>query len=126
MKLRTGEAGRIVAPGHVLNRAHVDDIAEFTRLVLTRGPKGQIWNVADEEPAPSGDVVAYAADLLGAAPPAEDDREAPLSQRAERFFAENRRISIMKAKALLGFKPAYPTYREGLRALAAAGEGRVL
>jgi nucleoside-diphosphate-sugar epimerase len=124
IKLREGAARRIVAPGHVLNRAHVDDIAEFTRLVLTRGLQGQVWNVADEEPAPNEDVVAYAADLLGVAPPGEDDREAPRSQRAERFFAENRRISIAKAKALLGFRPAYPTYREGLRALAAAGEGR--
>ena len=127
IKLRQGEARRIVRAGHVLNRAHVDDIAEYARLVLTRELEGQIWNVADEEPAPPEDIVAYAAALLAVAPPpAEDYRKARVSQGSEHFFVENRRISIAKAKALLDFKPAYPTYREGLRALAAAGEGRGL
>ena len=126
VNLRRGEARRIVKPGHVFNRAHVDDIAEVSRLVLSRGLKGEIWNVADEAPAPPQDVVAYAAMLLGApAPPEEPFEEAALSPLAKGFYTENKRVSIAKAKALLGFKPAYPTYREGLAALAAAGEGRV-
>ena len=41
---------------------------------------------------------------------------------AREFYADNKRVSIAKAKAGLGFAPAYPTYREGLKALAA---GRV-
>ncbi len=61
VKLRQGEARRIVKSGHVVNRAHVDDIAEVTRLALSRGFDGQIWNVADDEPAPPQDVIAYAA-----------------------------------------------------------------
>ena len=120
-----GEARRIVKPGQVFNRAHVDDIAEISRLVLTRDLKGQIWNVADEEPAPPQDVIAYAAALLGLKPPPEEPFEgAPLSQMAREFYADNKRVSIAKAKAELGFAPAYPTYREGLKALAEAGEGQ--
>ena len=65
VNLRQGQARRIVKPGQVFNRAHVDDIAESRSLVLMRGLKGQIWNVADEEPAPPQDVIAYAAALLG-------------------------------------------------------------
>ena len=65
INLREGQARRIVKPNQVFNRAHVDDIAEFTRLALTRGLEGQVWNVADDEPAPPQDVVAYAAALLG-------------------------------------------------------------
>jgi len=125
VSLREGQARRIVKPGQVFNRAHVDDIAEVSRLVLTRGLKGQIWNVADEEPSPPQDVVAYAAALLGLPPPAEERfEEARLSAKAKKFYAGNRRVSIAKAKSLLGFMPAYPTYRDGLKALAAAGEGR--
>ena len=124
-RLREGDARRIVKPGHVSNRAHVDDIAEVTRLVLTRGLEGQIWNVADDEPAPPQDVIAYAARLLGVAlPPEEPFDEANLSPMAASFFADEKRVSAAKARALLGFKPAYPTYREGLKALAEAGEGR--
>ncbi len=125
VKLRRGEARRIIKPGHMFNRAHVDDIADASRLVLERGLEGQIWNVADEEPAPPQDVIAYAAALLGIAPPPQEAYdETPLSPASEGFFADNKRVSIAKAKRLLGFKPAYPTYREGLEALAAAGEGR--
>jgi nucleoside-diphosphate-sugar epimerase len=126
VRLREGDARRIVKPGHVSNRAHVDDIAEVTRLVLTRGLEGQIWNVADVEPAPPQDVIAYAAALLGIVPPREEAfDEANLSPASASFFADEKRVSAAKAKALLGFNPVYPTYREGLEALAAAGEGRV-
>ncbi len=124
-KVRRGEARRIVKPNHVVNRAHVDDIAEVARLVLTGGHDGQIWNVADDEPAPPQDVIAYAAGLLGLPPPPEEPFEsAGLSPFAASFYAEEKRVSNGKAKALLSFAPAYPTYREGLRALAEAGEGR--
>ena len=124
VRLREGDARRIVKPGQVFNRAHVDDIAELSRLVLERGLKGQVWNVADDEPAPPEDVIAYAAGLLGLpAPPEEPFEEARLSPMAESFFTDNKRVSIEKAKSLLGFQPAYPSYREGLKALAAAGEG---
>ena len=70
INLRQGQARRIVKAGQVFNRAHVDDIAEVSRLVLKGGLEGQIWNVADQEPAPPQDVVAYAAALLGLAAPA--------------------------------------------------------
>jgi nucleoside-diphosphate-sugar epimerase len=124
VKLRQGEARRIVKSGHVVNRAHVDDIAEVTRLALSRGFDGQIWNVADDEPAPPQDVIAYAAGLLGIEPPPEEPiAAAGLSPMAASFFAEEKRVSNAKAKTLLGFAPAFPSYREGLNALFAAGEG---
>jgi nucleoside-diphosphate-sugar epimerase len=125
INLVQGEARRIIKPGQVFNRAHVDDIAEMSRLVLTRGLEGQIWNVADDEPAPPQDVVAYAAALLGVEPPPEEPfDEATLSAMGREFYADNKRVSIAKAKAELGLTPTYPTYREGLKALAEAGKGR--
>jgi nucleoside-diphosphate-sugar epimerase len=125
VNVRRGEARRIIKPEQVFNRAHVDDIAEISRLVLTRNLKGQIWNVADEEPAPPQDVIAYAAALLGVEPPPEEpfDR-ATLSPMAREFYADNKRVAIAKAKAELGFAPTYPSYREGLKALAETGEGK--
>jgi nucleoside-diphosphate-sugar epimerase len=125
VNLRRGEARRIVKRGQVFNRAHVDDIAHISSLALMRGLEGQVWNVADDEPAPPQDVIAYAAGLLGLEPPPEEPFEgASLSAMAREFYADNKRVSIAKAKAELGFAPAYPTYREGLNALAEAGEGR--
>ena len=72
VNLRRGDARRIVKPGQVFNRAHVDDIAQMSSLVLTHGLPGQIWNVADDEPAPPQDVVTYAAALLGLRPPPQE------------------------------------------------------
>ena len=125
INLRRGEARRIIKPGQVFNRAHVDDIAEISSLVLTRDFNGDVWNVADDEPAPPQDVIAYAAALLGVEPPPEEPfDQARLSAMAREFYADNKRVSIAKAKTKLGFAPLYPTYREGLKALAEAGEGQ--
>lgn len=125
IKLREGEARRIIKPGQTFNRAHVEDIAQAISLVLAESAPGGIWNVADEEPAPPQDVIAFAAGLLGMAPPPEEPFEtADMTPMARSFYADNKRVSIQKLKQELGFSQKYPTYREGLRALAAAGEGR--
>ena len=64
--------------------------------------EGQIWNVADDEPAPPQEVVAYAAALLGLKPPPEEPfDEALLSPMARELYADNKRVSITKAKAEL-------------------------
>lgn len=94
-------------------------------LVAALGGRGEVWNVADDEPAPPQDVIAYAAELLGVkAPRLEDFASANLTGLARSFYADNRRVSNAKAKAKLGFAPRYPTYREGLAALASAAQRR--
>ena len=120
VKLRQGDARRIVKPGQVFNRIHVDDIGQvIDRLVtLEAGREEEAWNLADDEPAPPQDVIAFAAGLIGAAiPPEEPFESAALSAMARSFYGDNKRVSNAKAKALLGFKPLYPTFREGLMAL---------
>jgi nucleoside-diphosphate-sugar epimerase len=116
--LRARTARRIVKPGQVFNRIHVDDIA----LVLARAvdkPAGHaIYNVSDDEPAPPEDVVAYAAELLGLPVlPEVPFARAGLGDMAASFWAECKRVSNSRIKTALGVALAYPTYREGLRAL---------
>jgi hypothetical protein len=92
---------------------------------MVRPRAGGVYNVADDEPAPPQDVVAYAAELLGVPPPPETPFvDAALSPMAASFYAENKRASNRLIRSELGVELAYPTYREGLRALHAAGEGR--
>ena len=84
-----------------------------------------MWNVADEEPAPPQDVIVFAAELIGLAPPPEEDfASARLTPMARSFYDDNRRVDVGKLRRELGYRWLYPTYRDGLRALAAAGEGR--
>jgi nucleoside-diphosphate-sugar epimerase len=118
-KLADGTARRIVKPGQVFNRIHVADIASVLEASMARPRAGAIYNVADDEPAPPDEVVAYAAELLGVAPPpAVRFEEADLSPMARSFYAGSRRISNALIKSELGVTLQYPTYREGLRALA--------
>jgi len=125
VKLAAGEARRIVKPGLALSRIHVDDVAEVARRLIEAGGPGGVWNVADEAPAPPQDVIAFAAALIGVAPPPEENfAAAALSPLARSFYADDRRVSVDKLRRELGYRWLYPTYREGLAALAAAGEGR--
>ncbi|GLH79188.1 NAD(P)-dependent oxidoreductase [Bradyrhizobium sp. SSBR45G] len=124
VELRAGRARRIVKPGQVFNRIHVDDAAAAI-LGAIRRDRGGAWNIVDDEPAPPQDVIAYAASLMGVPPPPELPFDsAELSPMAKSFYASNRRIRNIRAKQELGLVFAYPTYRAGLDALWAAGEGR--
>jgi nucleoside-diphosphate-sugar epimerase len=119
-KLRDGTARRILKPGQVFNRIHVDDIGRVTALAaLAR--LGGTFNLADDEPAPPQEVVGFAAGLLGLPPPPEVPfAEARLSPMARSFYADNRRVANTAIKRALGIELLYPTYREGLRATLAA------
>lgn len=122
--LRAGSARRIVKPGQVFNRIHVDDIASAI-MAAVRHQGGGLWNVCDDEPAPPQDVIAYAAKLMGVAAPAEETFEtAEMSAMARSFYAGNARVSNAKMKQELGVTLSYPDYRQGLDALWNAGEGK--
>jgi nucleoside-diphosphate-sugar epimerase len=121
-RVRAGEARRIVSPGQVFSRIHVDDLAAGLEASIARPRAGGIYNLCDDEPCPNGEVIAYAAGLLGRpTPPEAPLADAALSPAGQRFYAESKRVSNALAKAELGWRPAYPTYREGLAAILAAG-----
>ncbi|MBR0850602.1 SDR family oxidoreductase [Bradyrhizobium diazoefficiens] len=121
--LRAGLARRIVKPGQVFNRIHVDDIATAIMAAVQHG--GGLWNVCDDEPAPPQDVIAYAAELMNVTLPQEEPFEtAEMSAMARSFYASSARVSNAKLKHDLRITLACPTYRHGLDALWSAGEGR--
>lgn len=122
-KLRAGTANRLVKPGQVFNRIHVDDIAGVLMASLAQPRQGAIYNVTDDEPAPPQDVITLAAELTGLTPPPEVPFEqARLSPMAASFYGESKRVSNALVKREFGYAFRYPTYREALRALAEAGE----
>jgi nucleoside-diphosphate-sugar epimerase len=119
-RVREGKARRIDLPGQIFSRVHVDDIAAGVIAALAKGeaaPAGA-YNLADDLPCSQNLVIEEACRLLGLAPPPLQTLEdAGLSPQARAFYSENRRIANGKAKRVLGWKPAFPTYREGLRNL---------
>jgi dTDP-4-dehydrorhamnose reductase len=118
-QIARGDARRIVKPGQVFTRIHVDDIAQAIDAALAQRADG-IFNVVDDEPAPPSDPLRFAAGLLGVPPPPEIAYEvatASMSPMAKSFWQECRRVKNDKLKRELGVTLRYPTYREGLRAL---------
>jgi len=117
VNLDAGTARRVVKPRQVFNRIHVDDLVATIKATLVRRAGG-VFNVADDEPAPPQDVVAFAAKTMGVAPPAETAlADADLSPTARSFYDENKRVSNARIKSELGVTLAHPTYRDGLAAL---------
>jgi dTDP-4-dehydrorhamnose reductase len=124
LKVANGTAQRLIKPGQVFNRIHTADIAQVLMASIDRPSHNAIYNVADDEPSPPQDVIAYAARLLGLEPPPEVPfATADLSPMARSFYQDNKRVRNMCIKNELGVKLRFPTYREGLKALHAAGEG---
>ena len=119
-KVRNGTARRIIKPGQVFSRIHVDDIAQVLEASIHRPRPGAIYNLCDDDPAPPQDVIGHAAELLGLPlPPEVPFDQADLTPMARSFYAESKRVRNDLIKTELGVKLLHPDYRHGLRALLA-------
>ncbi|MBB5751816.1 nucleoside-diphosphate-sugar epimerase [Prosthecomicrobium pneumaticum] len=122
--LAAGTARRLVKPGQVFNRIHVEDIAAAIDAAFAARADGPV-NVCDDAPSAPQDVVAFAAGLMGVPPPPETDfATADLSPMARSFYGENKRVSNRRLREHLGVDLAHPSYREGLTALWRSGRWR--
>ena len=111
----SGKARRVVKPGQVFSRIHVEDIAGILQASMAQLDPGAVYNVCDDEAAPPQDVVVHAAQLLDMPPPPEIAFEAAeLSPMGRSFYGESKRVSNARIKEQLGIVLKYPTYREGL------------
>jgi len=116
-QVRNGRAKRVVKPGQVFSRIHVDDIVQVLRASMAAPHPGRIYNLADDEPEAPDKVVAFACGLLGVpAPPEVPFDEADLSDMARSFYADNKRVRNERIKSELGVALRYPSYRDGLKA----------
>lgn len=119
-KVRDGTARRIIKPGQIFSRIHVEDIATVLLASMARPDPGAIYNVCDDDPCPPEDVLAHAAALLGLPPPpAVPFDQAEMTPMQRSFYAESKRVRNDKMHRDLGVQLAYPDYRQGLAALLA-------
>ncbi len=119
-RLARGHARRIIKPGQVFSRAHVDDIASGLNALIRARARG-VFNLCDDLAAPPEDVISFAAEISGIDPPPEVSFEdADLSVMARSFYSECKRVSNARLKASTGWRPTHPTYRDGLRAIFAS------
>ncbi|KIG14884.1 Nucleoside-diphosphate-sugar epimerase [Enhygromyxa salina] len=123
-RVLAGTATRVIKPGKVFNRIHVDDITRVLAASIERSTheaqrptKGRAYNVSDGHPASSADVLAHAAALLGVEPPPAVAFEAAnMSAMARSFWQDDVRVANDRLQAELGVELRYPDYRAGLEA----------
>ena len=116
--LKSGKAQRVIKQGQIFSRIHVEDIAGVLLASINEPNPGRIYNMADDEPCPPQDVIAYAAELLGLPiPPEIPFEDAKLSAMAKSFYADSKRVSNARIKNELGYELKYPNYRVGLKSL---------
>ncbi|MDP3802121.1 NAD-dependent epimerase/dehydratase family protein [Brevundimonas sp.] len=117
-RLRDGTARLVRKPGQVFNRVHVDDAVSGLFASMARPRPGAAYILCDDEPAPADVVMESAARRLGLPLPPEVDLDDPsVSDAMRRFYLDSKRLSNARAKAELGWRPLYPTWREGLEAM---------
>lgn len=121
-RLRDGTARLVRKPGQIFNRIHVDDAVSGLFASMARPHPGRAYTLADDEPAPADVVMEWTAARLGLPRPPEVDWTDPsVSEAMRRFYLDSKRLSNARAKAELGWRPAYQTWREGIEAILGAG-----
>lgn len=117
-RLRDGTARIVRKPGQIFNRIHVEDAVSGLFASMARPRPGAAYTLCDDEPAPADVVMEGAARRLGLPRPPEVDLDDPsVSDAMRRFYLDSKRLSNARAKAELGWRPRYPTWREGLESL---------
>lgn len=115
--LRAGRGQRVIKPGQVFNRIHVDDLGRIVAAAASQALNGPLI-VSDNEPAPMADVTAFAAALLELpCPPDIPYDDASLSPVARSFYAENKCLRSVRTGPELNVTLQYPDYRTGLLAI---------
>ncbi|NRB34401.1 MAG: SDR family oxidoreductase [Rhodobacteraceae bacterium] len=123
-KVRQGSARRIIKPGQVFSRTHVDDIAQVLRASIAQPNPGAVYNVCDDDPAPPQDIIEEAARLLGLPiPPDEPFETAEMSPMMRSFYADSKKVRNDRIKDELGVVLKYPTYRQVLAAMVTEAGG---
>lgn len=115
--MNVGMTRRIYKEDHVFNRTHIDDLVQVLHASMHKKNSGAVYNVVDDEPAPSHEVIGEAASLLDMdEPPLVDIEYANLAPITASFYSDNKRVRNDRIKEELGVVLKCPTYREGLRA----------
>ena len=96
---------------------HVDDAASATLAALDRAPAGGRYDIVDDEPISFSEIVRALADAAGAPRPFAIPAWLPrlVAPYMARMIALRLPLSNATAGADMGWRPAFPTIREGLR-----------
>ena len=117
-RINAGLAKHIYAPATYFSRIHVEDIIQVILASISSPRPGALYNLADDEPTTSSEIIEYGYKLMGRSPPpAISLADSGLSEIGKTFYKESRRVNNDRIKRELGVKLLFPNYRLGLDAI---------
>ena len=121
--VRSGIAQRIDKPGHYFNRIHVEDVVQVLIASMLNKNPGEIYNICDDMPSLSHEVIDYACKLLKIeSPPLIPFDKVDLAPIHQSFYKDNKRVRNDKIKNELSITLKYKNYKQGLQACLEAEE----
>ena len=114
LRLKSGNANIINKPNHFFSRIHVEDIANILLKSLTNFKTNEIYNISDDKPASSQEVMSYAAKILKTDLPKTIDEHDIKSEMLKNFYKDSKKVSNKKMKKFFSYNLKFPTYIEGL------------
>ena len=113
-RLKYGNAKIIKKDNQFFSRIHVEDIAELLFKSLEQFKAKEIYNISDDRPASSEEVILYGSKLLKIEPPAIIELRSIESEMTRNFYKDSKKVNNKKMKDIFNFKLKFPTYIEGL------------
>ena len=114
LRLKSGNANIINKPNHFFSRIHVEDIANVLLKSLTNFKPNEIYNISDDKPASSQEVMSYAAKILKTDLPKTIEEQDIKSEMLKNFYKDSKKVSNKKMKKFFNYNLKFPTYIEGL------------
>ena len=113
-RIKSGNGSIIRKKNQFFSRIHVEDIANLLFISLNKFKKGEVYNISDDKPASSEQVMKYGAKILNLPEPKEIKLEDIESEMLKAFYNDSKKVSNKKAKEFFEYDFKFPTYIEGL------------
>ena len=114
-RLKSGNAKIIEKKNQFFSRIHVEDIANILFKSLQSFKTNEIYNISDDKPASSEELILYGSKLLNMEKPEVVDLSKIESQMVRDFYKDSKKVSNKKMKSFFEYELKYPTYIEGLQ-----------
>jgi len=113
-RLKIGSAKIIDKKNQFFSRIHVEDIANILFKSLQKFKSREIYNVSDDKPTSSEELILHGSKLLNIEKPKIVDLSTIESKVVKNFYKDSKKVNNKKMKEFFNYKLKYPTYVEGL------------
>jgi len=113
-RLKTGNAKIIDKKNQFFSRIHVEDIANILFKSVQNFKSKEIYNVSDDKPTSSKELILYGSKLLNIEKPKVVNLSTIESEMVKSFYKDSKKVNNKKMKEFFNYKLKYPTYVEGL------------